>query len=163
MPQNSQEVRTCCILMCRRAKGEHQCQEICIDRLTSQNGDRVLLERFATPMPPTKVKSKSNWQTQQHQPQQQQQPKLEDDIQSVWKQRATWDKPSRSARRYETRHGRDSNQGNWCYPLSEAEADTHPTVKEELTETKYKRDRKNQNWFVLFQRSTPQWDILCWT
>ena len=61
----------------------------CIDRVTSQNGDRVLFERLATPRPPPKITLKSYWQTRQQQQQQPQQPKLEDDPQSIWKQRAT--------------------------------------------------------------------------
>ena len=79
----------------------------CIDRVTSQNGDRVLFERLATPKPPPTVMLKTYLQIQQQQQQQQpQQPKLEDDTQRVWYLR----KPSSSARRYEARHGRESNQ-----------------------------------------------------
>ena len=78
----------------------------CIDRVTSQNGDRVIFERLATPRAAPKVTLKSNWRTQHQQQQQQpQQPILEDDVPSIWKQRDYLGKPSRSARRYETRHG----------------------------------------------------------
>ena len=87
----------------------------CIDRVTSQNGDRVLFERLAKPRPALKVTLKSHWQTQQQQQQQPQQLILEDDVQSIWKERATW----------ESRAG-----------VREAETDIHLTVKEELTDTK---------------------------
>ena len=36
----------------------------CIDRVTSQNGDRVLFERLETPWPAPKVTLKQNWQSQ---------------------------------------------------------------------------------------------------
>ena len=36
----------------------------CIDRVTSQNGDRVLCERLETPRPTPKVTLKQNWQSQ---------------------------------------------------------------------------------------------------
>ena len=55
----------------------------------------------------THVMLKTYLQIQQQQQQQQpQQPKLEDDTQRVWYLR----KPSSSARRYEARHGRESNE-----------------------------------------------------
>ena len=43
----------------------------CIDRVTSQNGDRVIFERLATPRPAPKVTLKSNWRRQQQQQQRQ--------------------------------------------------------------------------------------------
>ena len=101
----------------------------CIDRVTSQNGDRL-----ATPRPAPKVTLKRYWQTQQQQPQQ---PKLEDDTQSVWKQRATWE--SRAGVRDDTKHateGRATRQ--LVLPTSEATDDTHLTLKEELTDTNTK-------------------------
>ena len=39
----------------------------CIDRVISQNGDRVLFQRLATSRPPPKVTLKSHWQIQQQQ------------------------------------------------------------------------------------------------
>ena len=63
----------------------------CIDRVTSQNGHRVIFERLATPRSAPKVTLKSNWRTQQHQQKQPQRPTLEDDVRSIWKQRATWE------------------------------------------------------------------------
>ena len=80
----------------------------CIDRVTSQNGDRL-----ATPRPAPKVTLKRYWQTQQQQPQQ---PKLEDDTQSVWKQRATWE----AEQEFETTRNtprKGEQPSNWCYPL----------------------------------------------
>ena len=63
----------------------------CIDRVTSQNGDRVIFERLATAKPAPKVTLKSNWLTQQQQ-QQPQQPTLEEGVSSSWKQHATWER-----------------------------------------------------------------------
>ena len=42
----------------------------CIDRVTAQNGDRVMFERLATPRSAPKVTFKRNWQNQQQLPQQ---------------------------------------------------------------------------------------------
>ena len=39
----------------------------CIDRVTSQDGDRVIFERLETPRPAPKVTLKKNWQSQQQQ------------------------------------------------------------------------------------------------
>ena len=41
----------------------------CIDRVTAQDGERVLFERLATPRPARKVTLKRNWQGQQQQQQ----------------------------------------------------------------------------------------------
>ena len=74
---------------------------------------------------------------QQQQQQQPQQPKLEDDTQSVWTQRATWE--SRAGVRDDTKHAtkvRATRQ--LVLPTSEAKDDTHLTVKEELTDTNIK-------------------------
>ena len=55
----------------------------CIDRMTAQNGDRVLFERLATPRPAPKVTLKRNWQSQQQQKQQPQQPISHTDVSSI--------------------------------------------------------------------------------
>ena len=101
----------------------------CIDRMIFQNGDRVLFERLATPRPAPKVTLKSNWQTQQ------QQSNLEDDVQSIWKQRATWE--SRPGVRDDTKHATEVERATrkLALPTTEAEAETHLTVKEELIDT----------------------------
>ena len=52
----------------------------CIDRVTSQDGDRVLFERLGTPIRAPKVTLKRNWQSQQ------QQPTSDTDVPSFWKQ-----------------------------------------------------------------------------
>ena len=39
----------------------------CIDRVTSQNGERIDFEKLDTPRPATKVTLKKNWQSQQQQ------------------------------------------------------------------------------------------------
>ena len=79
---------------------------------------------------------KSYWQTQQQQ-QQQQQLNLEDDVQSVWKQRhrATWE--SRAGVRDGTKHAAEVERATrqLVLPFSQAEAETHLTEKEELTDT----------------------------
>ena len=61
----------------------------CIDPVISQNGDRVIFERLATPRPAPKVTLKSNWLTQQQQQQQSQQPTLKGGVNCSWKQHAT--------------------------------------------------------------------------
>ena len=89
----------------------------CIDRVTSLNGDRVLFERLPTPRPPPKVTLKSYWQIQhQQQLQQPQQPKLEDDTQSLWRQRATW-KAEQECETIRNTLRKGEQPGNWCYPL----------------------------------------------
>ena len=106
----------------------------CNDRVTSQNGDRVLFERLATPKPPSKVTSKSYWQIQQQQQQQPQQPKLEDDTQSVWKQCATLE--SRAGVRDDAKHATERRATRQLVQITfEAKDDTHLTVKEELIDT----------------------------
>ena len=42
----------------------------CINKVTSQNGDRILFERLSTPRPAPKDTLKSTWQSQQQQQQQ---------------------------------------------------------------------------------------------
>ena len=72
----------------------------CIVRVTAQNGDRVIFERFLcdTEAAP-KVTLKRNWKSQQ-----QQQPISHTDVPSLWKQRGDLGKQSRSARRLEAHH-----------------------------------------------------------
>ena len=85
-------------------------------RETSQNADRGIFKRLATPRPAPKVTLKSNWQTQQQQ-QQPQQPTLEDDGPGIWKQRATWE--SRTRVRDDTKHAMEVERPskNWCLLL----------------------------------------------
>ena len=59
----------------------------CTYRVISQNGDRVLFERLATPRPAPKVMLKSNWLVQQ----QQQQLTLKEGVSSNSKEIATWE------------------------------------------------------------------------
>ena len=54
----------------------------CIDRVTSDGGDGVLLERLETPRPPRKVTLSKNWQCQQ-----QQHSTSGTDVPSFWEQR----------------------------------------------------------------------------
>ena len=72
----------------------------CIDRVTSQNRDRAIFERLATPRPALQVTLKSNWLSQQQQ--QPQQPTFEEGVNSSWKQRATWE--SKAGVRDETKN-----------------------------------------------------------
>ena len=109
--------------------------------MTSQNGDRVLVERLVTPRPPPKVTLKSFWQIQQQQKQQPQQPKLEDDTQSLWKQRATQE--SRAGVRDDTKHATKRRATRQLVlRTSEATGDAHLTVKKELTDTYTKEPLK---------------------
>ena len=64
--------------------------------MISQNGDRVLFERLATPRPGPKVTLKINWLVQQ-----QQQPIRKEDVKSNSKEVSTWE--SRAGTRDETR------------------------------------------------------------
>ena len=99
-----------------------QCQEDCIDRVTSQNGDRVIFERLAAPRPAPKVTLKSYWQTQQQHQQQPQQPTLEDDVPSIWKQRATWE--SRARVRDDAKHAMEAERAPRKLVLAPSEAVT---------------------------------------
>ena len=71
------------------------------------------------------------------QSQQQQQPKLEDDIRSVWKQRA-------GKVRGDTKHATEVERASrkLVLPTSEAEGDTHVTLKEEFTDSNAKEIEK---------------------
>ena len=97
----------------------------CTDRVTSQNGDRVIFERLATPRPAPKVTLKSNWQTQQQQQQQRQQPILDKDVTGIWKQRATWE--SRAGNRDDTKHATEVERASrkLVGATSEADPGTH--------------------------------------
>ena len=119
----------------------------CIDRVTSQSGDRVLFERLATPKPPPTVMLKTYLQIQQQQQQQQpQQPKLEDDTQRLWKQRATWE--SRAVVRDDTKHATEKRATKQLVlPTSEAKDDTLLTVNEELIDTNTEDIERIENWF----------------
>ena len=72
----------------------------CIHRVISQNGDQVLSEKLATPRPAPKVTLKSNWLEQQQQ--QQHQLPLEESVNSISKDVATWE--SRAGVRDETKN-----------------------------------------------------------
>ena len=61
-----------------------------IDRVISQNGDRVIFERLTTPRPAPKVTLKNIWLVQQ-QHQQPEQLTLEECVDNSWKQHATWE------------------------------------------------------------------------
>ena len=91
----------------------------CIVRVTSQNGDRVIFEKLATPRPAPKVTLKSNWQIQKQQQQQPQQPTLLARV------------------RDDTKHAMEVERASRKLVLasSEAEADIHLTGKEALTDT----------------------------
>ena len=100
-----------------------------IDEIFAYSLQLVLFERLATPRPAPKVTLKRSWQTQQ----QPQLPKLGDDTQSIWKQRAS--RESRAGVRDDTKQateGRATRQ--LVLPTSAAKDDTHLTVTEELTD-----------------------------
>ena len=99
------------------------------DRVTSQNGDRVIFERLAP-----KVTLKSNCRTQQQQQRQPQQPVLDKNVPSIWKQQATW--KSRAGVRDDTKHATEVERASrkLVQATSEADAGTHLTAKEALTD-----------------------------
>ena len=100
----------------------------CIDRVTVQNGDRVILERLATPRPAPKVTLKSNWLTQQQQEQRPQQLTLEEGVNSSWKQHATWD--SNAGVRYDTKNATEAEIASrkQVRAVSKVEVGTHLSV-----------------------------------
>ena len=80
----------------------------CIHRVISQNGDRALFERLATPRPAPKVTLKSNWLVLQQQ--QQQQLTLKEGVNSISKEVATWE--SRTLVRDDTKHATEVEQAS---------------------------------------------------
>ena len=125
----------------------------CIDRVISQNGDRVIFERLATPRPAPKVTLKSNWHTQQQQQQQPQQPTLEKDVNIIWKQHATWE--SKVGVRDDTKNATEmeiasrnlvraiSEVGRWY--SSQYTGSHHRYILEQRSG--YSRNRMSENWF----------------
>ena len=89
--------KTFAIITCATVPGD------CIDRV-------ILNSSGSQQRPAPKFTLKSNWLTQQKQQQQPQQPILEEGINSIWKQHATWESKAGGQR-----HG--SDPGNWCKPL----------------------------------------------
>ena len=106
----------------------------CSDRVISQNGDRVIFERLATPRPAPKVTLKSNWHTQQHQQQQTQQPTLEKGVNSIWKQRASWE--SKAGVRDDTKNATEMNIASTklVREISEVDVGTHLSKQEVITD-----------------------------
>ena len=120
----------------------------CIDRVTAQNGHRLLFDRLATPRPAPKVTLRKNWQSQQ-QKQQPQQPTPHTDAPGIWKQRATWE--SKAEVQDDSKHISDADPvlGNRQQFTSHMDVDSHlsdkvvttnalvknEAVKEELTDT----------------------------
>ena len=104
-----------------------------IDRVPSQNGDRVIFERLATPRPAPKVTLKSNWRTEQQQQQQRQpqQPVLDKDVARIWTQCATG-----TGVRDDTKHATEVERTyrKLVQAASEADAGIHLTEKEALTD-----------------------------
>ena len=105
----------------------------CTDRVISQHGDRVIFEWLATPRPAPKVTLKSNWRTQQQQQQQPQQPILDKGVNSIWKQRATWE--SRAGVRDDTKHATEVETASkkLVQATSEVDVGTHVSEHEVIT------------------------------
>ena len=74
------------------------CQQDCIHRVISQNGDRILFERLSTPRPAPKVALKSNWHAQQ----QQQHQSLCDDVSDSTRKLVTGQSGIKDVRGYTT-------------------------------------------------------------
>ena len=100
----------------------------CNYRVISQNGDRVFFERLATPRPAPKITLKSSWRTQQ------QQPFLEKGVNSICKQRATWE--SRAGVREDTKHvtSMEIAAGNSMRTVSTVDVGTHLSEQEVITD-----------------------------
>ena len=108
----------------------------CIDRVTAQNGDRLLFERLATPRRAPKVTLKRNWQSQQ-----QQQPISHTDVPSIWQQKATWE--SKAVVQDDSKQIAEADQvpGNREQFTSQMDVDTHLG------------DKRSQHRCILEQRS----------
>ena len=119
----------------------------CIYRVFSQNGDRVLFERLATPMPAPTVTLKSNWFVQQ------QQLTLKEGVNSISKEIATWE--SRAGMRDETKNAAQVEMatGNSERTASKADVGTHLSDQEVVTDALLKNEvntqeiKKSENWF----------------
>ena len=118
----------------------------CIDRVTSQNGDRVIFERFTTAKPAPKVTLKSNWFTQQQQ-QQPQQPTLEEGVNSSWKQHATWE--SKAGVRDDTQNATTVEivSRKLVRDVSTVDVGTHLSEQEVITCCEDSRNRRSEYWF----------------
>ena len=112
----------------------------CIHRVISQNGDRVLFERRATPRPPPKVTLKSNWLVQQQQ--QQLQLILKEGVNSISKEVATWE--SRTSMRDETKNATDVQMatGNTERTASKVDVGTRLSEQEVVTDALLKNEAR---------------------
>ena len=98
----------------------------CIDRVTAQNGDRVIIERLATQRPAPKVTLKRKWQSQQPQQERRpQQPISNTDVTRLWKQRSTWE--SQAEVQDDSKHITEVDQapGDRMQSISKMDVDTH--------------------------------------
>ena len=116
----------------------------CIDRVTSQHGDRAIFERLATPRPAPKVTSKSNWRTQQQQQQKQHEAADSRPRRSKHLETATWE--SRAGVRDDTKHATEVERASkkLVQPISTADADSHLNEKEALTDAFSNNDANTQ-------------------
>ena len=116
----------------------------CIYRVISQNGDRVLFERLATPRPAPKVTLKSKWHTQQ-----QQQLTLMEGVNRISKEIATWE--SKEGVRDETKNATEVEIT--AGTVSKVDVGTHLSEQEVISdafsnnESEYSRNRTSENWF----------------
>ena len=112
----------------------------CVDRVTAQNGDQVLIEGLATPRPAPKVTLKRNWQSQQQQEQQPQQPISHTDVPSIRKQRATWE--SKAEVQDDSKHIVEADRvpANPKQSTSQVHVDTHLSDKKVSTNAPVKNE-----------------------
>ena len=138
----------------------HDTRRLHIDRVTAQDGDRVLFERLATPRPAPKVTLKRNWQSQQQQQEQQpQQPISHTDVLSGNREQHGKARQKCKTTR-NTSQKRTKPPRNWQQTTSDTNVDTHLSDKEVSTTREerscerrihryeYKGHWKNQNWFM---------------
>ena len=113
----------------------------CIYRVISQNGDRVLFERFATPRPAPKVTLKSNWLVLK---QQQQQPSLKEGVNSISREVATWE--SRAGMREDRKNATEVEMatGNSERTVSKVDVGTHLSEQEVVTDALLKNEANTQ-------------------
>ena len=100
----------------------------CMDRVTSQNGDRVNFERLETPRPAPK----ETWKKNRHS-QQQKHTTSGTDVPSTWKREA--EREDQSGSQDVTDHSTEADQapGNGRHTTSNVDVDTHLGNKEVST------------------------------
>ena len=102
----------------------------CIDRVTAQNGDRVLFERLATPRPAPKVSLSGIGKASSSRKSSSCSSPFHTDGPTFWKQRATWE--SKAEVQDDSKHIAEADQvpGSRKQSTSQTNVDTHHSDKE---------------------------------